>query len=406
MVLTTDMASAAAAAAMSGPWRLMVVDDEANQLEAVSEILRSKGFEVLPFSSPLEALAYLQNPGNERVDLLLSDLNMPGMDGIELVRQGQQAQPDMVSLMMTGQGTVKAAVAAMKLGAVDFILKPFRISELLPVIYRALEMRRLRKENKALKDQEAARLRELEEANRIIEAANKELDAFASRVAHDVRTPLSQMCSIAGLLEDILGPHLDEKAKQYFRYMKMAGDQGSAITTGLLAFARLREQPLEQERVSLKALVQRFRDDAEHSPDNAAYLNVSWHVGRMLDVKGDPLLLQQVVTNLLSNAVKYSSKARAPVVLVYCEETVEGQVSLTVSDNGAGFPAEKASKLFLPFQRLHSASDYPGHGFGLASVKRIVERHGGSVTAEGREGEGAAFTVRLPRYTDTKPASG
>jgi two-component system response regulator AtoC len=157
--------------------RVLVVDDEAPLMESLCETLREEGFEVTGYSDPKAALADLR-PG--KFDLLLTDLMMPGLDGVRLLGLARRVDPDLVGLVMTGQGSVPAAVEAMRAGAADFVLKPFRRAQLLPVLDRALESRRLRVENERLR-REVARLevesgRRLEEADaRLTERADQTL---------------------------------------------------------------------------------------------------------------------------------------------------------------------------------------------------------------------------------------
>ncbi|MEY2467024.1 MAG: hypothetical protein QOD03_1545, partial [Verrucomicrobiota bacterium] len=163
-----------------GTPRILIVDDEAPHMKALCDTLRDCGYETTGFTTGADALAILR--GN-KFDLLLSDLMMPGINGISLLQAALKIDPNMVGIIMTGQGTIDSAVEAMKTGALDYILKPFKLSVILPVISRALTVQKLRKENTELAQRLSKNAAELE-------AANKELEAFSYSVSHDLRSPL------------------------------------------------------------------------------------------------------------------------------------------------------------------------------------------------------------------------
>ena len=159
--------------------RLLIVDDEQRQMTALCETLNDHGYHTTGFASSKAALAAVEKG---KFDLLLTDLMMPEMDGISLLRAAHDMDSDLVGIVMTGQGTIDSAVEAMKAGALDYILKPFKLSVVLPVLSRALTVRKLRLENIALEKSVRERTTELEKANRELEFANKELEAFSYSV--------------------------------------------------------------------------------------------------------------------------------------------------------------------------------------------------------------------------------
>jgi signal transduction histidine kinase len=363
--------------------RLLVVDDEVPQLRALETVLKAEGHEVVACPAPAEALARLRE---QRFDLLLSDLNMPQMDGIELARQALQIDPDIVPVLMTGQGTISTAVEAMKVGALDYVLKPFKLAAIRPVLHRALEMRRLRLSNRQL-------VQDLEQRTHQLEAANHELDAFVARIAHDLRNPLVGILGLTRIVRRKSAERLDAHNLDHLDSIITAAERADRMVSDLLAFARLGEAALQRAPVDLDALLKTARGMVEREAEGR---RVEWRMGVLPTVPGDASLLQQVFVNLLSNALKYSRPRDPALIEVDSAPAASGGHVIRVRDNGVGFEPAQAARLFAPFQRLHRDDQFEGNGIGLANVKRIVERHGGSVSAESKPDAGALFSVTLP----------
>lgn len=224
-------------------------------------------------------------------------------------------------------------------------------------------------------------------------AANQELDSFVYAVSHDLRAPLRAMMGFAGVLEEDLGPTLPPEAKGHLDHIVQAGRKMSALVEGLLTLSRSARGPLQLHRVDVSALARaRLAELAAAEP--ARPVAVSVEDG--LVFQGDERLLASVVDNLLDNAWKYTGHTAQPSISVQaCEEA--GYRGFSVIDNGAGFDMAHTTRLFKAFQRLHRQDEFPGIGIGLATVQRVVQRHGGHVTATGEPGKGAVFSVWLPR---------
>ncbi|MBP1094521.1 sensor histidine kinase [Bradyrhizobium diazoefficiens] len=362
--------------------RILVVDDEAAQMRALCDTLPAEDYDAVGFTDARSALAELQRT---KCDLLLADLMMPGMDGIELLRAAREIDPHLVGIIMTGDGTIATAVEAMKAGALDYILKPFKLSVVIPVLERALAVRRLHLENAEL----ALRVRErtLE-----LEAANRELEAFAYSVAHDLRGPLSVIVGYAETLIEDHSAQWPDQPRQLAGAILASGEHMQRLIDGLLRLSRFGRQPLSKGPVDTRALVGEVVDELRRQH---AGREVFVHVGEIPGCVGDQALLRQVLVNLLSNAFKFTRTREKPLVTVI--GWTEGRETVyCVRDNGAGFDMQQADKLFAAFQRFHDSDEYEGTGIGLSIASRIVQRHGGRIWASAEVGKGAAFYFSIP----------
>src|SRR5262249_24016339 len=225
-------------------------------------------------------------------------------------------------------------------------------------------------------------------------ALNEELEAFSYSVSHDLRAPLRHIDGFARLLARHAGDRLDEKGRHYLETIEDSGRQMGRLIDDLLAFSRLGRAPLRSEAVDLAALA---RDAIREIEEDWKGREIRWTVGELPAVRGDAALLRQVFVNLLSNAVKYSSRRGVSEIEIATAGSTPDEVVCIVRDNGVGFDGKYAGKLFGVFQRLHGAEDFEGTGIGLASVRRIIQKHGGRTWAEGAVDSGATFSFSLPR---------
>lgn len=370
---------------MNSPARahLLVVDDEAPHLKALCDTLTAQGYAVTGFTSAREALAAMNG---RSFDLVLTDLMMPEMDGIALLRAAQEIDPRIVGVVMTGHGTIDTAVAAMKQGALDYILKPFKLSTLIPVLARALAVRRLRIENETLQQHLRIRTRELE-------IANKELETFSYSVSHDLNAPLRAIDGFTHILVENLGDRLDAESRHCAEQVKAGIARMHALINDLLRLARTSRTEVHRLPVDLSRLA---REIAEKLQASDAGRKVDWIITPDLIVESDPGLLRVAMENLLGNAWKYTSKNPHARIEVGSETQSDGTPAYYVRDNGAGFDMKQAHRLFAPFQRLHIESEFPGTGVGLATVQRIIHKHGGRIWPHSAPGEGATFRFTLP----------
>ena len=218
-----------------------------------------------------------------------------------------------------------------------------------------------------------------------LESANKELESFAATVSHDLRAPVGSIAGFAQALQEDYAPLLDETGRECVQWIQFSAEQMSRMIEGMLQMARLARVDMHRTEVDLSRLAREISERLRVSnPDR----DVQFIIPDRIVANGDERLLHAVLDNLIGNAFKFTSK-RPGARIELGSRTDDGTPAFFVRDNGAGFDPEHASKMFRPFQRLHSESEFSGTGIGLATVHRIVQRHGGRVWAEGEPEKGA-----------------
>jgi PAS domain S-box-containing protein len=225
-----------------------------------------------------------------------------------------------------------------------------------------------------------------------LDRANQNLETFTYSVSHDLRAPLRAMSGFCDALLDEYGDVLDEVGHGYAARIQAAGDQMATLIDDLLQLSRVLRSEMHVRPVDLGAEAAQIADNLQ--PDGSER-SVRFVIQRPVQVRADRALIRTVLQNLLENAWKFTSRRDEALIEFGTVPTGDATVSCYVRDNGAGFDPAYAHQLFQPFQRLHSAGEFPGTGVGLASVRQIVERHGGRVWAQGAVGEGATFHFTL-----------
>jgi signal transduction histidine kinase len=238
------------------------------------------------------------------------------------------------------------------------------------------------------------------ERTRELESANRELEAFSYSVSHDLRAPLDTMTGYSYVLMKHYADQLDENGRQSLQGIRTAARRMAELIDDLLNLSRVTTSTMLREQVDLSAFARSIMEElCRNQPER----NVEFHGPVSADAYGDARLLRIVIENLLRNAWKYTSQhSHARVEFGY--EMRNGRLVYFVKDDGSGFDPRSAERLFQPFQRLHSAAEFPGNGIGLATVKRIIQRHGGQVWAEGAVEKGATFYFTLASERNTQPS--
>jgi len=243
--------------------------------------------------------------------------------------------------------------------------------------------------------------RQLEGKVEQVSEVNRELEAFSYSVSHDLRAPLRHVAGFADKLSRHLGDTADEKALHYMEVIGSSARRMATLIDDLLVYSRLGRSAMRMQPVDMQSLVAETRAIVEaNSLAEHPEHRIDWHIAPLPILVADENMMRQLWTNLIGNAVKYSNKRPVARIDIAYEPLPDGSHHFSVTDNGAGFDMEYAGKLFGVFQRLHKASEYPGTGIGLATVRRVLARHGGRIWAESQVEQGATFHFILPSALD------
>jgi signal transduction histidine kinase len=242
-------------------------------------------------------------------------------------------------------------------------------------------------EIRGLNDQLAKRSTELE-------AINKELEAFAYSVSHDLRAPIRHIAGFTELLQKHAGPTLDDRGRRHVTMILESAKRMGTLIDDLLAFSRIGRAETHKSMISLQQLVQEALSEVAQETEGR---NIAWRVGPLPACYGDRAMLRVVLVNLISNAVKFTRTRPEAEIEIASTNDRPDELIVSVRDNGVGFDMKYVNKLFGVFQRLHGPEAFEGTGIGLATVQRIVHRHGGRVWADGAVDQGATFSFSLSK---------
>jgi two-component system sensor histidine kinase/response regulator len=396
--------------------KILLVDDQPENLLSASAVLGTLGEEVVTAQSGREALLYLLD---QDFAVIVLDIMMPDMDGFETaayIRQRERSRHTPI-IFLTALGRTEEHIRrGYDLGAVDYMTKPFipeflrakvsvfvelhrkrqllqQQSELLERRNRELQeaVERSRKAEEEIKALNAHLERRLEQLNE----ANRELETFSYSVSHDLRGPLTRMAGFSRALLEAHAAQLDARGTLFLQRINDGARRMCELVDNLLQFSRLARIEMNEGHVDLSAIVRGIAAElSAREPDR----RVEFGIAGAVHVRGDATLLRAALLNLLENAWKFTGKRPKATIEFGTEPAGDGPVYF-IRDDGAGFDMADAGRLFQPFQRLHKDTDFEGTGIGLATVDRIVRRHGGRIWAKGSVDRGATFYFTLGRET-------
>ena len=398
------------------PATVLIVEDDPTTCLLLDQWLRSQGFKTLLAHNGDDALTQMTR---QAPDLLLLDVMMPGMDGYELAKilKADPVTLQIPIIVLTGLSDRKARLACLAAGVEDFLLKPVDLDELALRVRNLLRLKQLndlcQNQSRSLEEKvraSTAELRQLaelqaSEAAQLL-ASNQELEAFSYSVSHDLRTPLSTIDGFSALLAREFGAApsdpsgaASERAAHYVSRIRAGVTHMVGLIDAMLLMAQTTHDPLPRKSVNLSVMASEvIAGHREREPGRAVQL----HIQPDLITYGDAFLLRQALENLIGNAWKFS--AQAPVTRIgFSREMDEyGAQVYTVQDNGVGFDMADYDALFCAFSRLQGSKEFTGTGIGLANVRRIIERHGGSVWADSVLGQGARFSFTIGKKPPQK----
>jgi len=357
--------------------KILIADDEPAFRHLLEDTLARWGYEVVVCRDGNEAWQFLD--GEDAPQLAILDWMMPGLDGLEICRRIRKEgrEPYTYIILLTSQQQDQDLVAGMEAGADDYITKPLKTNELrvrLNAGKRLLE----------LQNELAARAADLE-------AANRDLESFSYTASNDLLKSLISIGDNAKAIQDRVCSKEDEQCRSYTRRIYDKTRHLAEIIGIMHVFFRPMRIDLHRENIDLSEMA---RNTAENLRKKNPERRVTLLIADDIKVNADRILLQMTLNNLLDNAWKHTSK-REEAVIEFGVTEVDGKTAFFVRDNGTGFDMAHADRLFKPFRPLPGTEEFVTDGIGLATVERIIRRHGGRVWAEGEPGKGATFYFRI-----------
>ena len=369
---------------------VLMVEDSVADTELIRSELEHGGFDL---SSEVVQTAeeFARQVHSNSFHVVLADFNLPQWNGMEALELLRREGLDIPLILVSGALPDITAVDCIKQGAADYVLKD-RLARLPSAIRSALQEKQLREERKRAEHELAQKVEELARSNR-------ELEHFAYVASHDLQEPLRMVATYTQLLAERYRGKLDAQAEKYIHYAVDGAKRMQTLIQDLLAFSRVGRQDTTFAPVDCNLILHQALESLQLAiRESGAVLTYA----RLPEVMANSSQLLQVFSNLLANAIKFRGSDK-PNIHISAERQA-GEFAFSVRDNGIGIASENAQDVFVIFRRLHTRTEYPGNGIGLAICRKIVEQHGGKIWVTSREGRGSTFTFTLP-VTEPVPAA-
>jgi signal transduction histidine kinase len=370
--------------------RIGLVEDNPGDARLIQEMLREPPITQFRLTLSTRVDELLESLDRDPIEVLLLDLGLPDSQGMDTFHRINDRAPGLPIVIFSGADDEQLASEAVSCGAQDYLVKGRINSFLLKRAIRyAMERKRTEEEIRTLN-------RELEhrvaERTAQLVAANTELEAFSYSVSHDLRAPLRHIEGYVGMLRRATEGILPENASRYLNTISSASVEMGQLIDDLLAFSRMSAEEMHEAPVELGTVIEEVLRGLHLATRDR---RIEWKIESLPRVIGDFAMLRQVFANLIDNAIKYTKGRELAEIEIGVAGVEDGRRIFFVRDNGAGFDMRYAHKLFGVFHRLHNAEEFEGTGIGLATTRRIVERHGGRTWAEGIVDQGATFYFTL-----------
>ena len=375
--------------------KILIVDDQATIRNMIELMLSGENeqFDTITAESGKEAcqLTHKIDP-----DLILMDWMMPGMSGIEVVKKLKSAEEtkDIPILMVTWDPSLDKLSDAFEAGAADHLTKPINQQELLARINAALKESYYRKKLKKQKEKLAKEKERAERYAAALEKSNKALKEFNSIVSHDLKEPLRKIIFTSEEIKSQLKNKISTNEKKLVDKVSSTANRMNLLIKDLLSYSKLSTKDATFEKVDLNKTLENVKRDLEvRIKESKGKINIE----KLPTINADPTQMQQLFQNLVGNALKFHKQNETPIINITVQKLNARYWEISIEDNGVGFDEKYIDRIFNPFQRLHSSSEFEGTGMGTAICQKIVERHGGTITANSAINKGSTFIVRLPQ---------
>jgi signal transduction histidine kinase len=363
--------------------RILIVDDNKTDVSLIERMLRGVGYTSVESTTDPNGVCdlYRQNP----YDVILLDLQMPGMDGFQVMEGLKEIEGDGYLPVLVTTAEPGHKLRALKVGAKDFIGKPFDMAELLARVHNILEVRLL---HLAAKNHSKV----LAETVRKLERSNTDLERYAFVASHDLQEPLRMVTSFSQLLARRYKGQLDKQGDEYLEYIQTGTRRMAALIEDLLSYSQIVHSTEKGVPVDCSVVLDKVLESCRVIiEENVAIVTRD----PLPVVEGDEGQISQLFHNLLTNALKYRKREVAPEVHVSARRTADEWI-FSFRDNGIGIAKENLEQIFVIFKRLHKKTEYPGTGIGLALCQRIIEGRAGRIWVESTPGAGSTFYFTWP----------